>query len=119
MSDLKLTPIGSIMAKLHQGERRGVEEATRLVAEQSDKNAPRDTDALVNSRQTKVEESGGQVRGEISYGKGLDDPRAVINHEKTDIHHERGGAKYLERAMASELPKVRRAIADGIKKELR
>ena len=119
MSDLKLTPISSIMAKLRQGERAGVEEATRLVAEQSDKNAPTDTRELVESRRTRIEESGRKVRGEISYGKGLDDPRAVINHEKTEIRHERGGAKYLERAMASELPKVKRAIADGIKKELR
>lgn len=119
MSDLRLTPIAMIMAKLRGGEQRGVEEATRLVAEQSDRNAPKDTGRLVESRQTKVEERGGQVRGEISYGKGLDDPRAVINHEKTEIRHTSGAAKYLERALASELPKVRRAIADEIKKELR
>lgn len=118
MSDLRLTPIAAIMARLRGGERRGVEEATRLVAEQADRNAPKDTRTLVESRRTKVEEHGGKVRGEISYGKGLDDPRAVINHEKTEIHHDSGGAKYLERAMASELPRVRQAIQTQIKKEL-
>ena len=88
-----------------------------LVGEQGNKNAPKDTRGLVQSR--RIEVDAGKRRAEISYGKGLDDPRAVINHEKTEIHHDNGGAKYLERALASELPKVRKAIVAKIKKVTR
>lgn len=111
---MALVPVSEIIAKVRRGETDGLTEAARLVGEQADKNAPEDTGGLVKSRQTKVE---GQ-RAEISYGKGLPDPRAVIVHEKTEIHHDNGGPKYLERAMASELPKIREAIASEIRKEM-
>lgn len=113
---MSLTPTPQIMALVRRGQIRGLAVAADRVADQSDENAPKDTRDLVQSRRIKVDEAA--MRAEISYGKGLDDPRAVINHEKTEIRHDNGGAKYLERAMASELPKVRAAIQAEIKKTL-
>lgn len=115
MSDL--TPTSVIMAAIRRGRSRGLQRAAEQVGEQADRNAPKDTKGLVNSREINVEASAG--RAQILYGKGLDDPRAVINHEKTDIHHDSGEAKYLERALASELPKVRQSLVDEIRRELR
>jgi hypothetical protein len=112
---MSLTPTNQIMAAIRKREEDGLRRAAEAVAEKSDANAPKDTRDLVESRRIKVDGR----RAEISYGKGLDDPRAVINHEKTEIRHENGSAKYLERALASELPKVRAAIAAEIKKTLR
>lgn len=114
---MSLTPVASIMAAIRRAQVRGLAEAADLVAKQADENAPKDTRDLVNSRRVEVDEA--NRRAEVSYGKGLDDPRAVINHEKTEIRHDDGGAKYLERALASELPKVRAAIQSEIKKTLR
>jgi hypothetical protein len=113
---MALTPTSSIMAALRKRQAAALEAAAKRVGEKSDDNAPKDTRDLVNSRRVKVDE--GAMRAEISYGKGLDDPRAVINHEKTEIRHDDGGAKYLERALASELPKVRAAIQAELKKTL-
>lgn len=113
---MALNPVSQIMAAVRRAQVNGLERAADAVAQKSDENAPKDTRGLVRSRRVKVSES--QRRATISYGKGLDDPRAVINHEKTEIRHDSGGAKYLERAMASELPKVRAAIQSEIKKTL-
>lgn len=113
---MALTPTSAIMALVRRAQIKGLAVAADRVADRSDENAPEDTRYLVESRRIEVDQS--RRRAEISYGKGLDDPRAVINHEKTEIHHENGGAKYLERAMASELPKVRAAIQAEIKKTL-
>lgn len=115
---MSLVPVSQIMAKIRRGEVDGMNAAVDAVADQSDKNAPKDTEALVHSRQTEVEVTAGHIRGKITYGQGLGDPHAVIVHEKTDIHHSNGGPKYLERAMASELPKVREALASEIRKEI-
>lgn len=112
-----LVPVSKIMAKIRAGEMPGLEDAARKVAEQSDRNVPTDTGGLKESR--RIESHPDRLTVEISYGKGLNDPRAVINHEKTEIHHDDGGAKYLERAMASELPKVRAAIVNELRKQVR
>lgn len=119
MSGNNFKPIGQIMAIVRAGEIAGLEEGVEVVKAQAVKNAPEDTKGLRNSAETNVQQRGGKLRGEISFGKGLDDPRAVINHEKTDIHHDNGGAKYLERALASELPKVRRALQSQLRRRLR
>lgn len=112
---MALVPVSQIMAKIRAAQADALREAARVVGEASDKNAPKDTRDLVESRRNRVEGR----RASITYGEGLSDPRAVINHEKTEIHHDTGGAKYLERAMASELPKIRRVIAEKIKKVTR
>ena len=111
---MSLKPVAAIMAQIRRREVEGLTAAAMRVGEQADKNAPKDTRGLVQSR--RIEVDAGKRRAEISYGKGLDDPRAVINHEKTEIHHDTGEAKYLERAMAQELPNVRRLLASTIKK---
>lgn len=104
------------MAQIRKRQAEALRDAAERVADKSDENAPKDTRDLVRSRRIEVDEA--TMRAEISYGKGLDDPRAVINHEKTEIRHKVGGAKYLERALASELPKVRKAIQAELKKAL-
>lgn len=114
---MALTPVSRIVAAVRQARARALREAAEQVGEAADRNAPKDTRVLVDSRRIEVDAQAG--RAEISYGKGLSDPRAVINHEKTDIHHDTGGPKYLERAMATELPKVRQKLASEIGKELR
>ena len=113
----RVLSVEQIMSRIRAGKMRGLEDAARAVAEQSDRNAPKDTGGLVESRRIESHPDEGSV--EISYGKGLGDPRAVINHEKTDIHHDDGGPKYLERAMASELPKVRAAVVAELRKRMR
>jgi hypothetical protein len=119
MSGSNFKPLGPIMAKLRAGAIAGLEDAVEIIKDQAVKNAPEDTKDLKDSAQTNVKQRGGKLRGEVSFGKGLDDPRAVINHEKTNIHHDDGGPKYLERAMASELPKVQRVLQSEIRKRLR
>lgn len=105
------------MAMIRKRQAAGLLDAAARVAEQSDENAPKDTKGLVQSRRIRPDPGGRRVA--IRYGDGLDDPRAVINHEKTEIRHDEGGAKYLERALASELPNVRAAIQAEIKKTLK
>lgn len=111
---MSLVPTSRIMAKLLAGQSAGLRKAAEAVAEQSDRNAPTDTGDLVESRRIRV----GKRQASITYGEGLPDPRAVINHEKTDIRHTRGEPKYLERALASELPKIRLVIQSELKKHL-
>lgn len=111
-------PVSQIMSQVRKGAIRGLEDAAEAVAEQSDKNAPKDTGGLVESRRISIEQRGGNLVAGIHYGEGLPDPRAVINHEKTEIHHDQGGPKYLERALAAEREPVARALAKQISKEI-
>lgn len=114
---MSLVSVQSIMARIRAGEMAGLEQGAQVVGNQSDRNAPKDTGDLVDSRQ--IESHPDKLQVEISYGKGLPDPRAVIEHEKTDLHHDTGGPKYLERAMASEIPQIRNAIVSELRKRLR
>lgn len=112
---MSLKSADEILGELHPGMIAGLQRAAELVGEAADANVPMDTGELRDSREIEIDAVNLKIG--VSYGRGIDDLRAVITHEKTELHHDSGGAKYLESAMASELTQVGEAIAEEIRKE--
>jgi hypothetical protein len=92
----------------------GVEAGARLVFEESQQAVPEATGKLKQSG--KVTTDG--LHAEITYGEGLSDARAVIVHEKLDLHHDDGTSKYLENPTTAAAPRVHSTIAAAIRRKL-
>lgn len=97
------------------GGKDGVKAAAELVFEATQRDVPVQTGELKNSGKVTVD----GLEAEISYGEGLPDDRAVIIHEKLNIHHDSGGsAKYLENPTTASASRVAAIIAAGIRRKL-
>lgn len=101
-------------AAVRSGGEDGVAAAAQLVFEASQRAVPEDTSDL--KRSGKVEVKG--LKATVSYGEGLPDARAAIVHEKLDLRHDDGSAKYLENPTRAAAPRVLSAIAAGIRRKL-
>lgn len=99
---------------VHAAAADGLEAGAHLVFEESQIAVPKDTGELKQSGRLRVE----GLAAEITYGEGLSDPRAVIVHEKLDLHHDDGTAKYLENPTTAAAPRVRSIIAAAIRRKL-
>lgn len=97
------------------GGEDGVEAAAQLVFDASQAAVPVETGELKQSGRVIVK----GLHAVIRYGEGLSDIRAGIVHEKLELHHDSGGAKYLENPTKASGPRVLSAIADGIRRKLR
>ena len=100
-----------------EGGAEGLKEAAEIVFEASQRAVPEASGALKRSGKITRGEDG--LAADISYGEGLSDNRAVIVHEKLEIRHPNGSAKYLENPTTEAAPRVHRAVADGIRRKLR
>ena len=103
-------------SKVHRGAADGVAEAIRMLFDATQQAVPEATGALRQSGKIVTEKDG--LRAEIHYGEGLPDNRAIAVHERMDLHHGRGTAKYVENPMNAAAPKAAPIIADGIRPKL-
>lgn len=104
------------LAAMRAGAAAGLQAAGKMVFDASQERVPQDTSELKESGKLEVDEA--QLRAEISYGEGLPDPRAVISHEKLEIQHDDGTAKYLENPMTEMAGEVGEVVAASIRKNL-
>lgn len=102
-------------AAVRAGGEDGVKAGAEIIFEASQRQVPEATGALKRSGRIVVE----GLRAVIRYGEGLPDARAGIVHEKLDLQHDDGAAKYLENPTKASAKKVGQAIADGIRRKLR
>jgi hypothetical protein len=103
-----------VRAAIRSGGADGIEAGANLVFKESQRTVPTDTDKLKQSG--KVTTDG--LHAEITYGEGLPDIRAIVVHEKLDLHHDDGTAKYLENPTAAAAARVRSIIAAAIRRKL-
>jgi hypothetical protein len=103
-------------ARIRDGAAEGLWAAGEMVFEASQRAVPEDTGRLKQSGELTVDEQ--QLRATIRYGAGISDPRAEIIHEKLEIQHDSGTAKFLENPMIERAGKVGQVIAADIKKKL-
>lgn len=102
-------------AAVRAGGEDGVKAAAEIVFEASQQAVPVDHGDLKQSGRVIVK----GLHAVIRYGEGLPDIRAGIVHEKLELHHDSGGAKYLENPTKASTQRVASAIADGIRRKLR
>lgn len=102
-------------AAVKVGGEAGVKAGAEIVFEASQHAVPVDSGELKDSGRVIVN----GLRAAIRYGEGLPDIRAGIVHEKLELHHDSGGAKYLENPTKASAQRVVSAIADGIRRKLR
>jgi hypothetical protein len=105
-----------VKAKERAAAAAGLRAAAEMVFDASQQVVPEDTGGLKRSGDLTVDE--GKLRAVISYGQGLPDPRAVITHEKLDIRHDNGEAKYLEGPLTALADQARGVIASSIRRTL-
>lgn len=104
----------AVRARVRSGGADGIEAGAKLVFGESQRLVPTDTGGLKESGDVELD----GLHAEITYGEGLDDPRAIIVHEKLDLHHDDGTSKYLETPMIAAAPRVRSLIAAAIRRKL-
>ncbi|WP_116051681.1 hypothetical protein [Amycolatopsis palatopharyngis] len=105
-----------VKAAFSKGTADGIEAAGKAVYNESQKRVPEDTARLRQSGELEVDKA--NLRAVISYGKNLPDARAAIAHEKLEIRHPDGTAKYLENPMRELADEIGGLIATNIKKNL-
>jgi hypothetical protein len=101
-------------AAVVEGGKEGIRDATELVFDATQLEVPTDTGALRASGRVDVD----GLHGEVRYGEGASSGYAAIIHEKLEIHHDRGSAKYLENPTAASARRAFAAIATGIRRKL-
>lgn len=106
-----------VKAAMRKGSEDGIRAAGEAVFKESQKRVPEDTTKLRQSGQLEVDKA--NLRAVVSYGKGLPDARAAITHEKLEIHHDEGSAKFLENPLRELADEVGGLIATNIKKNLK
>ena len=99
---------------VHDAGADGIEAGAKFVFGESQRAVPTDTRGLKESGKVKAD----GLHAEITYGEGLPDPRAIVVHEKLDLHHDDGTAKYLENPTTAAEAQVRSIIAAAIRRKL-
>lgn len=100
-----------LIGRARDGAEKGLELACEHILGKSREDVPHEEGTLERSGRTKT--SG--LRGVVYY----DTPYAVRQHEDLTLRHDAGRtAKYLEKAMNSEMDTCRRLIATAIRDEL-
>ena len=101
-------------AAVREGGADGIEAAGRDLFEATQQAVPEETGALKRSGKLDID----GLHAEITYGEGLSDNRASIVHEKLDIRHPNGTAKYLENPTTAAAPQFDATIAAAIRRKL-
>lgn len=91
-----------------------VTQATEHVRAVAVARTPVETGRLAGSAAVHIEIDGDEVAGAITY----DGPYARYQHERLDLRHENGQAKYLESALFSEADTALQIVADHVKRSL-
>lgn len=91
---------------------KAVEKYANHVVGKAQRLAPVDTGALKSSGTAEAPTTSG---GAVTCLIGFNTDYAAAVHERLDLHHTQGQAKYLERAMQQEGPKLR----NFVEKEMR
>lgn len=104
-------------AAAREGGAEGLKDGAEIVFTASQRAVPESSGAL--KRSGKITRGDDGLAADITYGEGLPDNRAVIVHEKLEIRHPNGTAKYLENPTTEAAPRVQKAVADGIRHKLR
>lgn len=123
MSTLKWNG-AAVTAKMRRAAVDGLTEGVDLLASKSQEDVPVSPYArggyLRGTMQKAVD--GGQLIGAVGYDGGSVDSRtgkggnlAILVHERMNIHHSTGHAKYLEKALNESKDTILRKIAAGIK----
>lgn len=103
-------------ATVHEAAAQGVSDAMKMLFDETQQAVPEATGALRRSGRIVTDKDG--LHAEIQYGQGLPDNRAIAVHERMDLQHSRGSAKYLENPINAAAPKVAPVIADSIRSKL-
>ena len=101
-------------AAVREGGADGIEAAGRELFEATQQAVPEATGALKRSGKLNVD----GLHAEITYGEGLSDSRAAFVHEKLEIRHPNGSAKYLENPTTAAAPRFAAIIAAAIRRKL-
>jgi len=83
--------------RIQQAVAAGVYQAANAVMTNAKQRAPLDTGVLRASGYVTLPQVGPRPRCEVGFG-GAASAYALIQHERTEYHHEVGEAKYLEKA---------------------
>lgn len=98
------------MEKLLAGARAGIADAAADVLSRSNDLAPQESGQLVGSGQVSVDGDDAAIT--------YDTPYAVIQHEKTELRHDDGQAKFLETALLGDTERTAQIITDRVQDEL-
>jgi hypothetical protein len=103
-------------AAVHSGAASGLRDAADDWFDATQRAVPVETGALKRSGNLNVDEA--TLHADITYGGGLSRDYAGIIHEKLEIHHDNGSAKYLENPTRAAAPRVGPTIAAAIRRKL-
>jgi len=92
--------------------RRGLIDAAEQVLGASQERCPVKTGRLTGS--ATLDDARADA-GQVTFGHNTDYAAAV--HERRDVHHAQGEAGFLAGALATELPRVNRALGERIERE--
>ncbi|MGB7157118.1 MAG: hypothetical protein WBD40_03565 [Tepidisphaeraceae bacterium] len=116
------TDISSFLKGLGEARARGIAAARRSVSRfaqhvigDAQELAPVDTGALKASGTALPAEAKGT---EISAQIGFNTNYAAAVHERLDVNHDQGEAKFLETAMRKNTPKMAEFVIDEVRKAL-
>ena len=116
------TDISKFLAGLGEAKQRGIAAARRSVDRfakrvigDAQQLTPVDTGALAASGTTEpAKMSGGKITATI----GFNTEYAAAVHERLDLNHVQGQAKYLETAVRNNTPKMAEFVIDEVRKAL-
>jgi len=97
--------------EIRKGASRGVEKFSRKVEAQAVEWTPFEYGTLQQSARTDEE-------GELSYTVSFNTHYAIYVHERTELEHDQGRAKYLEEAMKAKRGDFESTVVGEVKKEL-
>lgn len=103
-----------VKTAVRDGGADGIEAAGRDLFEATQQAVPEATGELKRSGKLTLD----GLHADITYGEGLPDARASIIHEKLEIRHSNGTAKYLENPTTAAAPRFDDILAAAIRRKL-
>ena len=100
----------AVKAKINGNSRTALEVVLSSIQQESRRRTPVDTGDLRQSTQWRIDEVGGGLRGQV--GSHLD--YAVEVHERLNVPHPIGEAKFLWNAVTQNLPAYKKLLSDNI-----
>lgn len=109
---------GRVIAQVKSAKDRATKKGLDHLLSASKKLVPFEHGALKKSGQVVME---GDGEGSVQYGTTPETAAyAVVQHERMDFHHPRGGqAKYLEAAMTREAQRIFQIISQELRKAIK
>ena len=116
MSGIKVTGLKNLENMINSAEQRslkGIEQAIKIIYQESQPLVPVDAGALKRSGQITQIDKGYQLKYHSENPKNGYN-YAPIQHENLTYHHKVGQAKYLEDAVKNNLDKIKQFIAEEV-----